>query len=117
MENFKNGFNKQNLNIARSVINKHLEDAAKELGFSIQIGSISFDNSSFTTKITATKTIANAVVVGEGIGETYKSPNSSTKYSLVEFKGDHAIVKTMRRGGKRYKVDMSEFKNWLKVGI
>jgi len=44
-------FNRKNLSTVDRVISKHLEEAAKELGFSLETGNISFGSNSFTMKI------------------------------------------------------------------
>ena len=116
---FQNGFNELNLKTARDILNKHLETAAKEMGIdNISLGSISYDKNTFSTKLSVVSKAKPAAEVGDiknNIGKTFKSPNSPTKYTLVEVHLEKIIIKTQRRGGKSYKISPSEFQNWLKL--
>ena len=119
MSIFQNGFNELNLKTARNILNKHLEAAAKEMGIdNISIGNINFNKNSFSTKLSVVSKAKPAAEVGnikDNIGKTFKSPNSPTKYTLLEVHSEKIIIKTQRRGGKRYKVSPSEFQNWLQL--
>lgn len=46
-----NEFNRTNLHEVRAILDKHLAEAGKELGILIKMGSISFSQTDFTTKL------------------------------------------------------------------
>jgi len=118
MSKFQQGFNQENLKQARIILNKHLAAAALEMGVpTFGIGSISFNPNEMTTKISIiSKKQEVAAVITEEIGSIFKSPNAATKYELAEVRATEVIVKTMRRGGKKYRVSTEEFANWIKCG-
>jgi hypothetical protein len=122
MTNIKS-FNKQTVSTARSEINKKLAEL-QELGLTIELGNISFDNDSFTGKITCSlqdaeneyakefKRSMDFVILGDIINKTF--PHEGGTATFLGFKPrarkNNAIFEM---NGKKFRIAFSLIRNLL----